>query len=505
MLSECKQLPKERRMQENIEPPYRGFPDIVPYASMSNGLLDFWCVALASDYDGTLADDGRVSDHTIQSLQKFRQSGRKLLLVTGRILNELESVFSRFDLFDYIVAENGAVLYHPGTGGKNILAPPPDRALIEELTRRGVTPLEMGEAIVATRQPHETVALEVIKNLGLELRVIFNKGAVMILPTGVNKRTGLHAALENLGISEHNVVGVGDAENDHAFLKFCECSVAVANAHPAIGDTADFVTSSAYGDGVAELIELVLKDDLRSLKPQRHAIPVGRDKSQLISISAHGSRVLVSGASDIGKSTFVAGFLETLIERRYQACVVDPEGDYEGFPGAIYVGDKKHAPSTDEILRVLQKPDAQVIVSLVGMAAVERPAFFDTLLPRLLKLRRRAGRPHWILVDEAHRVLPPEGTSSSAELAGQLGNLVLITGHPERIAASALAAVDAVLAAGPDPDGVIRAFAAATKISGPASSRISLKEGQLLAWFPRTGELRCLDIRLTQAERRWHQ
>ena len=49
--------------------------------------------------------------------------------------------------------------------------------------------------------------------------MIFNKGAVMILPSGVNKATGLAAALEELGLSPHNVVGVGDAENDHAFLE----------------------------------------------------------------------------------------------------------------------------------------------------------------------------------------------------------------------------------------------------------------------------------------------
>jgi len=42
--------------------------------------------------------------------------------------------------------------------------------------------------------------------------------------------SGLDAALNAMGLSEHNVVGVGDAENDHAFLAHCEFSVAVANA-----------------------------------------------------------------------------------------------------------------------------------------------------------------------------------------------------------------------------------------------------------------------------------
>src|SRR5215467_3733725 len=165
-------------------------------------------VALASDYDGTLAHDGLVSNETLSALKRLRQFGRKLILVTGRLLPDLESVFSDADLFDCIVAENGAILYTPSTREKQVLAPPPKQAFVEELHRRGIQPLEVGDAIVATWRPNETVVLELIRDLGLELDVIFNKDAVMVLPSGINKRSGLQAALDNLRISEHNVVGV---------------------------------------------------------------------------------------------------------------------------------------------------------------------------------------------------------------------------------------------------------------------------------------------------------
>lgn len=69
----------------------------------------------------------------------------------------------------------------------------------------------MGRVIVATWEPHQTTVLEVIRELGLELHVIFNKGAVMILPSGVNKATGMAATLDELGLSPHNTVGIGDA------------------------------------------------------------------------------------------------------------------------------------------------------------------------------------------------------------------------------------------------------------------------------------------------------
>jgi NADH-quinone oxidoreductase subunit G/NADP-reducing hydrogenase subunit HndD len=42
--------------------------------------------ALATDYDGTLAKDGRVDEYTIDVLKRFQASGRKLVLVTGREL-----------------------------------------------------------------------------------------------------------------------------------------------------------------------------------------------------------------------------------------------------------------------------------------------------------------------------------------------------------------------------------------------------------------------------------
>jgi len=83
----------------------------------------------------------------------------------------------------------------------------------------------VGRVIVATREPYQVAALETVRELGLEWQVIFNKGAVMLLPSGVNKQTGLAAALGELGLSMRNTVAVGDAENDHAILAASECGL----------------------------------------------------------------------------------------------------------------------------------------------------------------------------------------------------------------------------------------------------------------------------------------
>ena len=218
-------------------------------------------IALATDYDGTLATDGKVTESTLQALGQVRLSGRQLVMVTGRHLPDLKSVFPRLDLFDLVVAENGALLYWPATDEEKLLCDPPDPRFVKLLEQRGV-PASVGRGIVATWKPHEGAVLECIRDLGLELHVIFNKGSVMVLPSGVNKATGLLAALKDIGLSAHNVVGVGDAENDHAFLAECGCGVAVANALPTLKERADVVTRGKQGQGVEELIGQLLEDDL---------------------------------------------------------------------------------------------------------------------------------------------------------------------------------------------------------------------------------------------------
>ena len=224
-------------------------------------------LALATDYDGTIAHDGVVDAPTLAALRRVRDSGRRLVLVTGRELDDLFDTFPHSDLFDRVVAENGALLYDPAGGTTRVIAPPPPPALVNRLVREGV-PVSVGRSIVATVEPHEHAVLAAIRDLGLEWHVIFNKGAVMALPSGVTKATGLAPALAELGVPADRTVGVGDAENDHAFLRLCGLAVAVANALEAVKATADVVTAGARGAGVAELIDRLLADDLASVAPR---------------------------------------------------------------------------------------------------------------------------------------------------------------------------------------------------------------------------------------------
>jgi HAD superfamily hydrolase (TIGR01484 family) len=466
-------------------------------------------LVLAVDYDGTLAHDGRVDAPTIASLERLRASGRRLVMVTGRELPDLLRVFDRFDLFDRVVAENGALLYDPAAPAERRLADRPDERLVARLRRLGVEPLSVGHSIVATREPHEATAVEVIRELGLELHVIFNKGAVMILPSGVNKATGLAAALAELGLSAHNAVGVGDAENDHAFLAAGECAVAVANALPALKERADLVTRGARGAGVVELVDRLLADDLADAAPRlaRHRVLLGAraDGDGDVALEPHGTAVLVAGPSASGKSTVATAVLERLHAAGRQFCLIDPEGDYGALPVAASLGDPKRVPGADEVLGLLEDPHQSLVVNLLGVPLADRPAYFAVLLPHLQELRARTGRPHWLVVDEAHHLLPPAPGPPSPTLDPEQGGLLLVTVHPDWVAPAVLRAVDTVVAVGDAPVDTLRGFAAATAREAPAADEGELARGEALVWRVGVGPPVRVRVALGRLEHQRHR
>jgi HAD superfamily hydrolase (TIGR01484 family) len=228
-------------------------------------MTDIRYLALATDYDGTLASHGTVDQETVAAIQRLAATGRMRILVTGRQIEDLERVFPQITLFDWVVAENGPVLYRPSSHEIRLLAQQPPTAFIDALRRRAVEPLSVGHVVVATVEPNDAIVSEVIRELRLDLQVILNKGSVMVLPQSIDKATGLAAVLHELSLSPENVVAVGDAENDLSFLAMCGRSVAVANALEAVKERADYVTQGRSSAGVRELIERLIADDLRSL------------------------------------------------------------------------------------------------------------------------------------------------------------------------------------------------------------------------------------------------
>jgi hydroxymethylpyrimidine pyrophosphatase-like HAD family hydrolase len=442
--------------------------------------------ALATDYDGTIAEHGRVAEATVQALEEVHRSGRRLILVTGRILDDLQRAFPRLDLFERVVAENGAVVHAPATRETRLLAEAPPSGFVRELERRGTAPLVTGRVIVATVEPNEKTVLETIRDLGLELHVIFNKGAVMVLPSGVNKATGLLAALDDLEISPHNVAGIGDAENDHAFLALCECAAAVADALPVLKEKADLVTRAGNGPGVIELARALIDSDLEEFEPRlaRHRVPLGMHDGEPITVPPYGVSVLLAGTSGSGKSTLTQGFLERLAGRRYQYCVIDPEGDYAALEGAVVLGDSKRVPGVQEVISLLEDPARNGVANLLGVPLAGRPEYLEALLHAVTDLRSRTGHPHWIVIDEAHHALPVAPARAPQSVPRRLQGAFLITVHPNEVAREVLQDVGLVLAVGREPAATLKAFAESVGARPPRLRDEPLEPGEAMAWQP---------------------
>ncbi|MBV9726232.1 MAG: HAD-IIB family hydrolase [Gammaproteobacteria bacterium] len=438
--------------------------------------------AFAFDYDGTLARNGRVAEATVDGLRRLKAAGQRLLLLSGRELPDLQTAFPAYDIFDAVVAENGGLLLRPALHEERVLGSPPPPALVASLQQRRIEPLSVGRSIIATRQPNEAAVLEAIRECGVEWQIVFNKGAVMCLPAGVNKASGLRAALDALELSPLNVCATGDAENDHAMLAACGYRAAVANAIDALKANADFISRGADGAGVIELIEGFLTDEHGMLtgRVRRHDVRLGQSLEGETVAVPPSATVLVVGASGAGKSRLATLLVERILEHGFQLCLVDPEGDYDRLPQLSALGDPRTAPSLEEAARLLRRPRNNVALNLLGVALEERPRCLARITKLVEELRVRSARPHWLLVDEAHHAMPPEVEALPAQRV--LPGTILVSASPAALAPGVLAAIQIVIAVGSDASAMLAGYCKAAGLPAPPRSERQLRGDEVLCW-----------------------
>jgi hypothetical protein len=307
----------------------------------------------------------------------------------------------------------------------------------------------------------------------------------MCLPPGINKASGLRAALEELKLSPHNVVGVGDAENDQAFLSECGCSVAVANALQAIKDSTDLRTAASRGAGVTEVITGWLSDPAAMFSGVRkHDIRLGAEIEGGITVSLPSDRgaVLIAGGSGVGKTTLTHLLIERMAAGGYQFCIVDPEGDYDGLEHVVHLGDAARTPSPEDVLSVLDAPRASVTVNLLGIDVPERPGYFNKLMGQISGLRAGTGRPHWLILDETHHLAPHTQDSEHTSLPDNLSSAVFITTRPRNLSRSALRSVRTIIGVGSEAAQVLVEFSESTGRPPPESPIPTLAEDEVLVW-----------------------
>jgi hypothetical protein len=427
--------------------------------------------AVAVDYDGTLTEGGRPGEDVLGALREIRDEGRRVLLVTGRILAELRHEFFDMDeWFDLIVAENGAVISR-GNVSRSI-ASPISPELETALQNRGV-PFRRGQVLLACDGEYAGVVFEELTRLGLDYQIVHNRGVFMVLPAGVSKGSGLWEALGALGISPHSTIAVGDAENDLSMLEECELGVAVANSVESLKKHADLILSESGAAGVASLLRGPIVRGETWVEPKRWRIEVGSSpENQPVTLPASQINLLITGAATGGKS-YAAGLLaEQLIALKYSVCVLDPEGDHAPLGllrGVTVIGGKEHLPSPKQLARIVERNLDSLVIDLSLLSPREKEAYIPQALEVLRRQRARTGLPHWIFADEAHVPLADRAAGRCFE-PGEKG-YCLVTYRPAIVCKEANVTFDYVLAVASEQDtesDVIESVSALTRIPAGA-------------------------------------
>jgi phosphoglycolate phosphatase-like HAD superfamily hydrolase len=451
--------------------------------------------ALACDYDGTLASHDRIGEEALAALARARGAGVRLVLVTGRTFFELIRVCEPLDLFDVVVAENGGVLYFPATGVMRDQAPPPPPRLLAELDRRGV-PFQVGRVVVGTWRPEEPRVRGALAALGFSLEVVYNRAALMLLPPGISKGTGVAQAIRALGLSFHDVLGLGDAENDLDFFEACGWTACPINAVPELKDKADWIFPNEDGASVAQAITgPILSGLLPVARSRRHRVALGwsAETSEEVAIPERGVNVLIQGDPLSGKSWLAGVLVERLLARRYAVCVIDPEGDYHvlaPLPGVSWTEVADRAGWERALERLDHDPQACVVLDLSTLPQARKIELIEAGLERIRERRQRRGTPHWVVLDEAHYSLHREGIADQA-LGFEDKGFCLVTYRASGLRDSVLKAVDVFLFARTTAR---RSWTSSAPSSGdrrpapptrPRSSRIS-RRGSSCCSGPRT-------------------
>jgi hydroxymethylpyrimidine pyrophosphatase-like HAD family hydrolase len=364
---------------------------------------------IALDYDGTIARGDSLDANVRSAIAAARERGITVLLVTGRILEELRRVAGDLHFVDGVIAENGAVLHFPDSGHTSLLAPVLPPTFSRELARRGI-PHTAGTCLVDADASEGPRILEAIRATELPLVLLFNKSRVMTLGQGVSKATGLQRALDTLRLSARNTVAIGDAENDHELLRLAEVGAAVAWGSRTLCAVADVVVEGSGPSAVSTYVrQLAESGKMPAPRRARRLLRLGyTEDGREFALAVRGRNVLVAGDAKSGKS-WVAGLLcEQLILHGYCVCVFDPEGDYrslEGLPGVSVLGGDDPPPTPRDLTRALRYPDRSVVIDLSRRTHKEKAEYIRAVLPAVNELRRKTGLPHRILLDEAHYFL----------------------------------------------------------------------------------------------------
>ncbi|MGM9985875.1 MAG: Cof-type HAD-IIB family hydrolase [Bacillaceae bacterium] len=255
------------------------------------------------DMDDTLLrDDHTISPRTKQALLDAQKAGVKVVLASGRPTYAMVDVAKELELDKYgsfILSFNGGRITDCRTNedifskalsvetmhhmidiskreniyihtyvGNDILTDKNNEYTTFEGKITNMEVIEVADLKAAVTEPvikalmvYEPEHLAIVeKKLQAEfagqLSIMRSKPFFLeITENGVDKGQSLHHLIQKLGITQEEVIAMGDSYNDVTMIKFAGLGVAMGNAPQDIKELADHVTETNMNDGVALVVE----------------------------------------------------------------------------------------------------------------------------------------------------------------------------------------------------------------------------------------------------------
>ncbi len=181
---------------------------------------------LATDFDGTLWRNGRISDEDRAAIHRWRKSGRLFGFVTGRGIHFPKHIRGLGLQGDFYVCYNGALLMnHDGEILKEARMDKPVFAALEDAFRQNGIAFDYDLAneesdffqysgLMPTCGQAADFAAELDVRFSNQVSAYANGLNINIVKRGVSKAAGIRHALQHLGLSEDQAAVVGDDLND---------------------------------------------------------------------------------------------------------------------------------------------------------------------------------------------------------------------------------------------------------------------------------------------------
>ena len=266
---------------------------------------------LFSDLDGTLVEHGSdITDSTLEGINKLREHGVDIILVTGRHADMTRSIYSKIGAKTPVIGCNGGIIKDLNTNEilyvnpikKEIIKksidiarklgidwvvyeqnhmffenPPPqsykmpyDNLILPDHLKANFVHVHSLDEVFKEDYVFLKILLLFDNNMngmaeGIEMLkdlkdVVILRSANMyldVMPMGSTKGTAVKRYLDLVQVSRENIASIGDAQNDLDMIEFAHLGIAMGNAVDALKEVAQHITSN-QPEGFLDAVDYII-------------------------------------------------------------------------------------------------------------------------------------------------------------------------------------------------------------------------------------------------------